>query len=245
MTNPIVTQRREEGTPFRPVINAPSLLNCDFMHLADDVAVLMAEGIRFFHIDVIDGHYVPNLGFNVPFIRDLKKAYPDCTADVHLMVTNPADYLPALADAGADYVSFHADSTRFVRRTVQQIHDHGMKAGVAVNPSQPIAVLEPVLPYIDMAVLMTVEPGFVGQRFMDGSLERLEELHTRRIAAGGRALIEVDGGVDYPAAEACVKRRADILVTGVGVTFAQPDGLRAAARRFAAAMARLTGQEPG
>lgn len=220
-------------------MNAPSLFNCDFRDLPAQLDELVGAGVDFFHIDLMDGHYVPNLAFPTKFVSELKKAYPNCTADVHLMVSEPERYIPILAEYGADYVSFHADSTRFARRLITEIQRHGMKAGVVINPSQPMDVVSPYISALDYVVLMTVEPGFAGQRFLSGSLERLEALNALRMETENQPLIEIDGGIDYSSAEACVRRGADILVTGVFVTFEQREGTAAAVRRFASTLAQV------
>ncbi len=214
------------------MINAPSLANCNFLQLADDLAALIEGGVEVVHVDVMDGHYVPNLCFPVAVIRDLKQAYPRLRVDAHLMVTDPVAYLEPLASAGADLVSFPSDSTRFVRRVLGQYHAAGMRAGVAINPSQRIDVIAPYAADLDIAVLMSVEPGFAGQRFLDRSLERVAELAALREQVGGHFLIEVDGGVDPELAVACVDRGADIIITGVYAVFQQPDGIVSAVRRF-------------
>ncbi|MCL3861802.1 ribulose-phosphate 3-epimerase [Actinotalea sp. K2] len=218
------------------MINAPSLANCDFMDLPDQVAQFVDAGVRFFHVDVMDQHYVPNLCFPVSFVADLKRRYPQVVVDAHLMVSAPDVYLDRLAEAGADYVSFPSDATSVVRRTLGAIQERGMKAGVMINPSQRVDVIEPYLPYLDFVVLMTVEPGFAGQRFLPGSLERLDALVAMRTAAGSSMLIEIDGGVDHEMGAECVRRGADILVSGVFTVFGQPDGIVSACHRFQAAM---------
>jgi len=219
------------------MLNAPSLANCDFMTLSEQVSQLVEGGVDLFHVDIMDGHYVPNLCFPVKFIADLKSTHPSVPVDAHLMVTHPAAYLDPLAAAGADYVSFPADSTPFIRRTITQIHERGMRAGVAINPSQRVDVVEPYLGLLDYVVLMTVEPGFAGQRFLDGSLERLEDLAALRERTGSKALIQIDGGVDYAMGEECLRRGADILVTGIYTVFNQEDGIVSAVRRFGEVMA--------
>ncbi len=214
------------------MINAPSLANCNCLEFGDNVRELVEGGVKFFHIDLMDGHYVPNLCLPPNYIADLKKAYPQATAEVHLMVSNPADYLPMLKKNGADYVAFHADSTSFVRRTLHEFHEAGMKAGVVINPSQKLDIIEPYVQYLDYVILMTVEPGFAGQRFLPGSLERIRELSNLRKKHDAKFLIEIDGGVDYENAKACVEQGADILVTGIYVVFRQPDGIVSACKRF-------------
>ncbi len=158
------------------VINAPSLANCSLLHMREEVCQLVEGGADWFHIDIMDGHYVPNLCFPVRLIGELKKEYPEIAIDVHLMVPNPESYVEALAEQGANYISFHLDSTSFSRRLLSRIRELGCKAGIVINPSQPISLLEPLLSFADYIVLMTVEPGFAGQSFLPDSIGRLEEL---------------------------------------------------------------------
>lgn len=214
------------------MINAPSLANCNVLELADNIKALVEGGVDFFHIDIMDGHYVPNLCFPVNYIRDIKKAYPNATEEVHMMVNNPGDYITRLKEAGADYVSFHCDCTNFVRRNLSQIRANGMKAGVVINPSQRIDVIGPYIGLLDYVILMTVEPGFAGQRFLPGGVERCAELAALREKHGANFLIEIDGGVDYENADPCLKAGADILVIGIYVVFKQEDGITSACRRF-------------
>ena len=222
------------------MINAPSLANCNCLEFGDNVRELVEGGVTFFHIDLMDGHYVPNLCLPPNYIRDLKKTYPHVTAEVHMMVSDPIPYIPVLKKNGADYVAFHADATSFARRTLHQIHEAGMKAGVVINPSQRIDQIEPYIEYLDYVILMTVEPGFAGQRFLPGSLDRIKELAELRKKHKANFLIEIDGGVDYENAKACVECGADILVTGIYIVFKQPDGIVAACKRFEEYMADVT-----
>ena len=214
------------------IINAPSLANCNFLTMGKDIEELIEGGVTFFHIDIMDGHYVPNLCFPVKLISDIKNKYPDVIMEVHLMVTNPMDYINNLKNSGADYVSFHIDSTNFTRRTITTIKEKGMKAGVVINPSQKIDLIEPYINMLDYVVLMTVEPGFAGQRFLDGSLERLEELNALKKKHNAKFLISIDGGVDYPNGKECVKLGAEIFVTNIYTVFNQPEGIVAACKRF-------------
>lgn len=214
------------------VIQAPSLANVNFLDMGNTIRELTDNGVSFFHIDIMDGHYVPNLCFPPSIVRDLKKCYPNVTAEVHMMVDRPLDYVETLKKYGADWVSFHLDSTRFVRRTLGAIRELGMKAGVVINPSQPVASLIPVLPWLDYVVFMSVEPGFSGQKFMPGSMERLEELCCLRMEQGYDFKILIDGGVDYEVGLQAAKLGADILVTGIYMVFEQPDGIAGACRRF-------------
>lgn len=226
------------------VTNAPSLANCDIFTLAQDVKELAAGGVEVVHVDIMDGHYVPNLCFAVSAIADITRNHPALKSDVHLMVEDPAGYVDPLADAGASYVSFHSDSTRYVRRTIAALHARGVKAGVAINPSQPVRVIEPYIHDLDYVVLMTVEPGFAGQKVLEGSLERVEELAGLREQTGTDFAIEIDGGVDPVFGAECVRRGADMLVTGIYAVFDQHDGIEAAVRRFDTSMIEAAQNRP-
>ena len=214
------------------IINAPSLANCSFLEMGRQVDELVQGGADWFHIDIMDGHYVPNLCYPTKIVGELKKKYPSVQTDVHLMVTDPMSYLPQLKQNQADWVSFHMDSTHFSRRTLVAIREQGMKAGVVINPSQPISIIEPVIRFVDYVVLMTVEPGYAGQTFMVDSLPRVTELAALRKKHDVNFLISIDGGVDYPNAIECARRGAEIYVTGIYTVFQQEDGITAACRRF-------------
>ena len=219
------------------VINSPSLANCNLLELKDNVQELVDAGVTWMHIDLMDGHYVPNLYFPIRIVSDLKAAYPQLTLDVHMMVTNPMDYIQRLADAGADYLSFHSDSTNFVIRTLETIRKSGMKNGILVNPSQSVRSIEPYVDLLDMVTLMAVEPGFAGQQFMSRTLKRVEELATVRKESGQDFLINVDGAINYPNLTPCIVRGANVIVTGIFTIFKQPDGITAACKRFDAEVA--------
>lgn len=214
------------------IINAPSLANCSFLEMGRQVDELVQGGADWFHIDIMDGHYVPNLCYPTKIVGELKKKFPSVQTDVHLMVTDPMSYLPQLKQNQADWVSFHMDSTHFSRRTLVAIRDMGMKAGVVINPSQPISIIEPVIRFVDYVVLMTVEPGYAGQTFMVDSLPRVTELDALRKKHDVNFLISIDGGVDYPNAIECARRGAEVYVTGIYTVFQQEDGITAACRRF-------------
>ena len=218
------------------VINAPSLANIPLTEFTVQLEELYEGGVRFFHVDLMDGHYVPNLCLPLNCVKDLKAKYPDCTVEVHMMVDNPAFYIPKMKEQGADYVSFHCDSTPFVRRMLTEISSAGMKAGVVLNPSQPVDVIRPYAEYLDYIVFMSVEPGFAGQKFLDGSMERLRQLALLRKELGLNFQIIVDGGVHYGIAKECVKNGADALVTNIYMVFNQPEGITAACRRFTETM---------
>lgn len=214
------------------VINAPSLANIPLTDFPGQLQQLYEGGVRFFHVDLMDGHYVPNLCFPIRAVGDVKKAYPDCEVEVHMMVSNPFDYIEPMREQGADRLSFHIDSTSFVRRCLTQIRAAGMKAGVALNPSQPISILQPFMHYLDQVVFMSVEPGFAGQKFLEGSMERLKELRAFRDENNLDFMIIVDGGVHYGILEEAVESGADAIVTNIYTVFQQSEGITAACRKF-------------
>lgn len=214
------------------VINAPSLANIPLTEFPAQLQELYEGGVRFFHVDLMDGHYVPNLCFPVRAVGDIKNQYPDCEVEVHMMVSDPFRYLHPLKEQGADRVSFHLDTTPFVRRCLSEIRGLGMKAGVALNPSQPVSLLQPFMRELDQVVFMSVEPGFAGQKFLEGSMERLAELTRLRRENQMDFLVIVDGGVHYGILDEAVKNGADAIVTNIYTIFNQPEGIRAACQKF-------------
>ncbi|MCL2580722.1 MAG: ribulose-phosphate 3-epimerase [Oscillospiraceae bacterium] len=214
------------------IINAPSLANCSFLEMGSQVEQLAKGKADWFHIDLCDGHYVPNILFSPAIVWELKAAYPEIPVDVHLMTIDPASYISRLAYLGADYISFHLDAERFARRLITNIHGHGIKAGVIINPSQRIDLLQPVIDMVDYVVLMTVEPGFAGQKFMPQAIPRLAELVDLRKQSGRDFLISIDGGVDMENAVKCAKLGAEIYITGIFTVFKQPEGLEQACLNF-------------
>ncbi|RGZ00382.1 ribulose-phosphate 3-epimerase [Clostridium sp. AM58-1XD] len=214
------------------MINAPSLANCNLFTMAEEMDAMIKGGVRFVHIDIMDGHYVPNIFFPLSIVKTIKTRYPDIITDVHLMVTNPEDYVDRMKEDGADYLSFHIDSTRFSRRLLERIRQSGMKAGFVLNPSQPVSMAEPLVSFADYVVLMTVEPGFAGQKFMPDAIGRLEQLQQLKEKTNTDFLISIDGGIDVHHSRECMKRGAEILISGIYTVFHQPDGLENACVRY-------------
>lgn len=192
---------------------APSLLSADFLNLAKDIDMINNSEADWFHLDVMDGRFVPNISFGLPVISAVHRKATK-TLDVHLMILEPEKYIEAFAKAGANYLSVHIEACPHLHRTVQMIHAEGMKAGVAINPHTPISALEDIIADIDLVCMMSVNPGFGGQKFIPHTLKKIEQLKTLIQQTGSKALIEIDGGVTLENAEAIVKAGADVLVAG-------------------------------
>jgi ribulose-phosphate 3-epimerase len=193
-----------------------SILAADFSRLADEIALATEGGGTIVHVDVMDGHFVPNITFGPPVvqaIRPITKLPLDC----HLMIENPDEYIPAFAAAGADYVSVHVEVCRHLNRTLQHITDHGMGAGVVLNPATPVEALREVLPMVHHVLVMSVNPGFGGQKFLPRSIERIAHLRRLKHELGLNYRIEVDGGVAHDTVASVVEAGADMLVAGSAV----------------------------
>ncbi len=195
-----------------PII-APSLLSANFLALQADCDMLNKSEADWYHLDVMDGNFVPNISFGPMLISFFRKATPK-TCDVHLMIEKPERYVTAFKDAGADILTVHVEACIHLHRTIQQIKELGMKAGVAVNPHTPVSVLEPLIKEIDVVCLMSVNPGFGGQQFIASTLQKITELRKMIELAGAVTLIEVDGGVTLDNAPSIIAAGADVLVAG-------------------------------
>ncbi len=195
---------------------APSLLAADFLNLAKDCEMLNQSEADWFHLDVMDGRFVPNISFGpmiIEFIRQTTTKF----CDVHLMIEEPENYAEAFKKAGADSLTVHLEACRHLHRNIQQIKGLGMKAGVAINPHTPVQALKEVLSDIDLVCVMSVNPGFGGQSFIPGTLNKIKELKQMIMEAGLHVLIEVDGGVAPDNAGSIVAAGADVLVAGNAV----------------------------
>jgi len=221
-----------------------SILAADFSHLADEIARAQRGGGSIVHVDIMDGHFVPNITFGPPTVKAIRPI-TTLPLDCHLMIENPDDFIPAFAEAGADMVSVHFEACRHLNRTLQLIADHGMLSGVVINPATPVEFLSEVLPMVHHVLVMSVNPGFGGQSFIPASIDRIAHLARLRSELGLNFRIEVDGGIAHDTVASVVEAGAEMLVAGSAI-FAprdQPGQTEANARdflRIARAAATLT-----
>ena len=191
----------------------PSILSADFANLERDIKELEKIGIDMFHIDVMDGNFVPNISFGFPIIQSIRSK-TDKIFDCHLMIANPENYVEQFCKVGCDMVSFHIEATNHADRLIQVIKDNGNKAGIVLNPQTPLESIKYLLPKLDYVLIMTVNPGFGGQKFIPEMLEKIEELAKIREEKNYNFLIEVDGGINVETSRACRDKGADLLVCG-------------------------------
>jgi ribulose-phosphate 3-epimerase len=195
------------------MIVSPSVLSCDFGNIERDVKMLHSSEAEWIHIDVMDGVFVPNISFGFPVLEVIRK-HTDKVLDVHLMIENPANYLVNFKNAGADILTVHFEACRHLNRTISAIKDLGMKAGVALNPHTPVSLLEEVIENLDLVLIMSVNPGFGGQKFIHSSIEKVEKLANLIKEKKSNAIIEVDGGVNLETGLELKKAGAQALVAG-------------------------------
>lgn len=204
-----------------PIYIAPSILSADFARLADEVAAVERAGADLLHVDVMDGHFVPNLTVGPPIVESLKKV-TKLPLDVHLMITNADAFIPEFAEAGADYLTVHVEACPHLHRTLQLIKEHRVKAGVTLNPATPLTLLQEILGEVDLLLIMSVNPGFGGQTFIPFVLNKIAAARAMLDRLKSHALLEVDGGVKIENARDIVAAGATALVAGSAI-FSQPD----------------------
>ena len=196
-------------------ILSPSILSADYMHFHEDMDRTKADGAKWLHVDIMDGHFVPNLSFGYSLVKSMRPV-TDLVLDVHLMIDTPIKYAEEFCKAGADYLTIHveADTEENIHKTIDLIRSLGVKPGVVVKPNTPAEAVEPYLSKVDLVLVMTVEPGFGGQKFMEHMMPKLKQLRTMLDEVNPACHLEVDGGVDLTTGEICKANGADVLVAG-------------------------------
>ncbi|MFN5712882.1 MAG: ribulose-phosphate 3-epimerase [Bacteroidota bacterium] len=202
------------------MIIAPSVLSADFGNLQRDIEMINSSEADWFHVDVMDGLFVPNISFGFPVLKQIKK-HAKKTIDVHLMIVDPQRYIDEFCVQGADIISVHIEACTHLHRAIQQIKSLNIKAGVAINPHTPISALEDIIAEIDLVCLMSVNPGFGGQKFIPNTYKKVSQLKELIIKSNSSALIEIDGGVDFENAALLKQAGADVLVAG-NTVFSNP-----------------------
>lgn len=195
---------------------APSILSANFAKLGEEIRDVENGGADYIHVDVMDGHFVPNITIG-PLIVEAIRPVTKLPLDVHLMIEKPDDYIEAFAKAGADYITVHVEACTHLHRTIQLIKSFGVKAGVVLNPATPVSWIQPIIEDIDMVLLMTVNPGFGGQKFIESVLPKISEVKALADMYNPELEIEIDGGVNEETAKLCIERGATVLVAGSAI----------------------------
>lgn len=199
------------------MILAPSMLSADFAHLEEDLTAAMLPEVPWLHVDVMDGHFVPNISFGPPVIQCVRKILPEAFLDVHMMVEEPAGFIGDYKTIGVDQLTIHAEATKYLEDTLAAVHGVGMKAGVAINPETPVSCIEPVLDKVDMVLVMSVHPGYGGQSLIPETLDKIRTLVQLREAKGLKYHIEIDGGVKLENLEQVLDSGVNVIVAGSAI----------------------------
>jgi len=212
-----------------PII-APSILSSDFLNLGSEISMINHSLAEWIHIDVMDGVFVPNISFGIPIVQAVRSATHKLL-DVHLMIVEPEKYFEPFRKAGADIITFHAEASVHLHRDVTHVHELGMKAGVVLNPHTPVSILSEILPELDLVLLMSVNPGYGGQKFIENTFRKIRELKSMIQATASKTLIEVDGGVDLLNARLLLNDGVDVLVAGKAI-FSSSDPAKTIAQLY-------------
>jgi ribulose-phosphate 3-epimerase len=214
---------------------APSILSADFARLGEQIEEVARAGADYIHVDVMDGHFVPNISIGAPVVASIRRV-TNLPLDVHLMIENPERYISEFVQAGADIITVHVEACPHLSKTIRLIKEQGAKAGVSLNPPTPVSAVEGFLPYVDLVLVMSVNPGFGGQSFIRETLPKMADIRKMLDDKGLSAELEVDGGINADNAPSIVRAGANVLVAGNSV-FRAKEGIRAAVRRLREAAA--------